>query len=105
MNTKKYFGTKNLEKKFGPVTFGKILKNHRDCEEISSKDMAKLLGISVQRLNDYEKGRRFPELNTAAKFAQVLDQSESFFIQILLMDQLRKASLEYDVKVIKKSVA
>lgn len=55
MSTK--YGLKELEAEFGEVTFGRLLRSHRMGEELSQVEMAKLLKISKQSLNDLESGR------------------------------------------------
>ena len=102
MNTKIKYGTKNLEADLGPMTFGRMLKNIREIEEYSQKDFSLKLDITPQRLNDFEKGRRLPDITTVVSFAKKLKDSESFFIQILFQDYLRLENLKYDVKITKK---
>jgi transcriptional regulator with XRE-family HTH domain len=103
MNTKIKYGLKNLEADFGIMTFGRMLKNFREIEEISQKDFAEQLDISPQRLNDFEKGRRLPDISSAVAFAKKLKDSESFFVQMLFQDYLRLENLQYEVKLIKKT--
>jgi transcriptional regulator with XRE-family HTH domain len=102
MNIKIKFGLKDLEKRFGPITIGLILKNYRECEEITQRALAKKLKISAQRLNDFEKGRRLPDINSVVKFARILNDSEPFFVQVLFEDYLRSEKLKLEVKVTKK---
>ena len=56
MSTKIKYGSKELERDFGPVTFGMMLKNIREMDDYSQKDFSLILEISPQRLNDFEKG-------------------------------------------------
>lgn len=103
MSTKIKYGLKELERDYGPMTFGRMLKNYREIAEYSQKDFAQILNISPQRLNDYEKERRLPDISTAVSFAKKLKDSETFFVQILFQDYLRIENLRYDVKISKKS--
>jgi transcriptional regulator with XRE-family HTH domain len=103
MSTKIKYGLKEMEEEFGPVNFAFLLKNFREIEEMSQKDFAALLKISPQRLNDFEKGRRLPDIESAIKFARILKDSEAFFIQILFQDYLNKENINWEVKIIKKS--
>ena len=98
MSTKSY-GTKEMERDFGPVTFGTALESHRKCEELSQKEFAKLLGISPQSLCDIEKERRIPSPSRAAKIAKFIGEPESYWIQLTFQDALRKENLEYTVSV------
>ncbi|MBC7712308.1 MAG: helix-turn-helix transcriptional regulator [Rhizobacter sp.] len=103
MTIKIKYGLKELQRDYGIMTFGRLLKNFREIDEYSQKDFAQILGISPQRLNDFEKERRLPDIASAASFAKKLKNSESFFIQILFQDYLRMAKIKLDVKVMKKS--
>ncbi len=98
MNTKKY-GTKDLEKTFGPITFGNALESFRLGEDITQKDFAKLLGITPQSLCDLEKCRRIPSPGRAAKIAKKLGEPEAFWVQLTFQDALRKEELELTVSV------
>jgi len=99
MNIKKTYGTKELERDFGPLTFGNALESHRLGEEMTQKEFALLLGISPQSLCDLEKERRIPSPARAAKIARILKKSEKFWIQLALQDALRKENLNYKVSV------
>ncbi len=98
MNIKKY-GSKELEKDFGTVTFGLALWAYRKGEELPQKDFALSLGISPSSLCDLEKGRRIPSPSRAAKIAKQLGQSEKTWIQLAFQDSLRDAGLNYIVYV------
>ncbi len=99
MNTEEEYGSKELERDLGPLTFGKALWAHRKCREISQADFARFLGISSQSLCDIEKGRSIPSPRRAAKIANKIDQPEVFWIRLALQDILRKESLDYTVSV------
>jgi DNA-binding XRE family transcriptional regulator len=55
MTTKSYF--EKLEKKYGVMTFADMLKSWRESEDMSQTAFAKKICLSVQNLNDLEKGR------------------------------------------------
>lgn len=105
MTTKIKYGTKDLERELGVMTFGRMLKNFREIREISQSDFSKVLKISPQRLNDFEKGRRLPGISSAVLFAKLLKESEEFFIQILFQDYLRLENLNYDIKLTRRKAA
>ncbi|CCK80678.1 helix-turn-helix transcriptional regulator [Desulfobacula toluolica] len=98
MNTEKY-GTKEMERDFGPITFGRALWSYRKCEEISQKDFALIIGISTQALCDIEKGRRIPSPKRAAKIANQIGEPEKLWIRLAFQDMLRKEQLDYTVSV------
>ena len=97
MNTKSYF--EKLEKQYGTLTFGSMLKALRLTDEISQTAFAKKLGLSVQNLNDLEKGRRVPTATRAAKIAKKLHLPEMGLIQLALRDGLRNEGFEYLVQL------
>lgn len=97
MTTKSYF--EKLEKKYGIVTFGKMLKAWRESENINQTNFAKKIGLSIQNLNDLEKGRRIPSPSRAAKIARKLELPEMGLIQLALRDSLIKEGFNYDIKL------
>lgn len=103
MNTdsksKKKFGIKNFEEKFGKLSIGKMLESHRLSEEITAREMAKKLGISASSLCDLEKGRRIPSPSRAAAIAKKLGYSQKLWIQISLQDQLDQQGFHLTVSV------
>ncbi len=97
MTTKSYF--EKLEKKYGVITFADMLKAWREAEDLSQTAFAKKVGLSVQNLNDLEKGRRIPSPSRAAKIAKKLGLPEMGVIQLALKDSLVKEGFDYDVKL------
>lgn len=98
MTTKKN-ASEYFEEKYGPLTFGDIIQSWRMADEISQTAYAKKLGISVQNLNDLEKGRRIPTPTRAAKIAKKMGLPEIMLIQISIRDNLRKEGFKYKVSL------
>lgn len=94
-----HYGIKDLEKDYGPLTFGNALEAYRKCEEITQKEFSLMLGISARSLCDIEKGRRIPSPRRAAIIANQIKQPEQFWIQLALQDMLRQEQLDYKVSV------
>lgn len=88
-----------LEKQYGPLTFGSLLKAWRDGEDMSQTAFAKKIGLSVQNLNDLEKGRRIPSPTRAARIAKKLGLPEMGLIQLALRDSLAKEGFHYEVNL------
>lgn len=97
MTTKSYF--EKLEKKHGTLTFGDMLKAWRNSEDLSQTAFARKIGLSVQNLNDLEKGRRIPTPSRAAGIAKKLGLPEKGMIQLALRDSLIKEGFKYEVKL------
>ncbi|MEK2646193.1 helix-turn-helix transcriptional regulator [Bdellovibrio sp. BCCA] len=88
-----------LERKFGRLSVAEFLWAWRVGDEMSQKQFAKKLGISVQSLCDLEKGRRIPSPARAAKIAKKLGYSEPALIMIALRDSLHAAGFNYKVTI------
>lgn len=88
-----------LEKKFGRLTFGRCLRAWRLADELSQTAFAKKLKISVQNLNDLEKGRKIPSPKRAAKIARALGTIEMGMIQLALRDTLHKDGFKYEIRL------
>ena len=95
------YGLKEMEKEYGPLTFGKALWAHRKCEENSQKDFAKMLGISLATLRDLEKGRRIPSVKMAAKIGRILELSEKTWARLAAQDMERLEDIKL-AKIVKE---
>ncbi len=98
MSTKK-IGIAEIEKHYGPLTFGRLLKSHRVGEEFSQVEMAKKLGLSKQSLNDLESGRKIPSIRRAVQIAKKLGLLQDLIIQLVLQDQVDKERIKVRVTV------
>lgn len=83
----------------GPLTFGRLLKSIRLSDEITQANMARKLGVTRQKLNDIEKGRRHVSLERAARLARELGYLEEQFVELALQDQIGQAGLRLRVRV------
>jgi transcriptional regulator with XRE-family HTH domain len=97
MANSSYF--KKLEKKYGVLTFADLMRAWREAENMNQTVFAKRLGLSVQNLNDLEKGRRIPTPARAARIAKILGIPEVGAIQLSLKDSLAKDGFHYGVKL------
>jgi transcriptional regulator with XRE-family HTH domain len=55
------------------------LVSSRKSKDISQKDMAAKLGISVASLNRYEKGHRIPEVDVLRNVSQITEKPVEWF--------------------------
>jgi len=99
MITKREYGTAELEKEFGRLSFGRALSSYRIGEEKKQKEFASFLGISPQSLCDIEKERKIPTPSRAAKIARKLGEPESFWVQLALQDMIHKEKLDLVISV------
>jgi transcriptional regulator with XRE-family HTH domain len=102
MNTKKHYTLKDIEKDYGPFTFGETLEAYRLADEISLKDFSKKLGMSSQSLCDLEKGRRIPSVERVAKIAKKLHEPVEGWLSLALADMVRSVNANLTVEVKKK---
>ena len=82
----------------GPLTLPKLLLAHRQGEEMSQAEFARLLGISKSHLSDIECGRKAVSPDRAARFARVLQMSEAQYVRLALQDIVDRAGLPYKVQ-------
>lgn len=97
MNTK--YTSKDLEKQFGALSFADLLIMQREDDKLTQVEMAEKLGISKQKLCDFEKQRRLPSPKTAAAWAKKLGHPQEVWVQVVLQDQLRRDDLKMKVSV------
>ena len=97
MNTK--YTSKELEEDYGYLCFADLLRIQREDEGYTQIKMAKKLGISKQKLCDFEKGRRVPSAKLASSWAKKLGHPEEVWLEIVLQDQSRADNLEFEVKL------
>lgn len=102
MTTKKKYGTELLKDMFGRPSFGELLEARRLGENLSQKEMAKILEITPSSLCDLEKGRRLPSLARAAKIAKKLELNEVVYIEAVIQDQLDKINSNLEVSLKEK---
>ena len=93
------YTSKDLEKNFGPLSFADLLIIQREDEGLTQVEMAKKLGITKQKLCDFEKQRRTPSLKLAASWAKKLKHPQEVWVQIAIQDQLRQGDLKMEVFV------
>jgi transcriptional regulator with XRE-family HTH domain len=105
MTTKKHtYGTKDLEKKYGPLTLGRFISSWRLSEELSQKEFAKKLGISAANLCDIEKGRKGVSIFRATEIAKKIGYSPTVLVELALQEQIDSSGLDFSV-IVKKRAA
>ena len=97
---KKSDAIKELEKiRKGPLDFKDLLHSLRTTEEISQVELAEKSGTTKAKICDFEKGRRVPTLELAAKLAKALGHSEALFVSKLIEEQIKDANLKLNIKI------
>lgn len=96
---KKKYDLKELERDFGPITFGKLIRAYRMADDLSQNEFSEKLGISSSSLRNIEKGRKIPAPKQASLIARKLKEPESYWVQLALQDQLNHIGLKLKVSV------
>ncbi len=86
MNTKSL--TKILHRLIGTnESSGKVLRNIRLCDEMSLKEFAAILKISISYLSSVEHGRRLMSAKKAYEYAEKLGYPVEEFVRLALQDE------------------
>ena len=95
----KYITTQDIEKAYGPLTFGNLLKAYREGDHLTQVEMAKKIKLSKQALNDIENGRKIPSISRAVVLAKKVGILPELAVELVLQDQLNREKLKMVVKV------
>ncbi len=84
--------TKNLVKRLNKITgdsesLGKTLKAFRLCDELTQREFAKILGVTVSYLGDLENERKIASPRKAYEYAEKLGYSTKEFVRLALQDE------------------
>jgi DNA-binding XRE family transcriptional regulator len=100
MSTKKIkYGSKDLARDFGALSFGGLLKAHREGEGWSQEHMGAKLNMKRQAVCDLEKGRKIPSPERAASIAKKLRLSIPLCVQLSVQDALDSADLRLTIHI------
>lgn len=80
-------------------SFAMLLRSIRTRDDLTQRELADKLGVTVSHVSDIENGRKFVSVERASEFAHKLKDSEKFFVAIALQDQLNQADLDYKVEI------
>jgi transcriptional regulator with XRE-family HTH domain len=81
------------------ITFGGMLANIRQCDEISQVTFAKMLGVSRQYLCDIEHNRKLVSPKSAYEYAKKLGYSTKYFVWLALQSAIDNAGLEFNIQL------
>jgi plasmid maintenance system antidote protein VapI len=94
-----------LERRIGPLTFARMLRSIRLCDEMSLTAFAAKLRVSRACLSEIEGQRRCVGAARAARWARVLGYVEAEFVELALQAELDAAGLLYRVKLEPRTAA
>ncbi len=78
---------------------GQLLTSLRQAEDESAAAFAERLGVSRQHLHQLESGRKRVSPERAVRFARLLGQSQTYFLQLALQDLANESGLTARVEV------
>lgn len=81
------------------VSFAMLLRSIRTRDELTQKELAIKLDVTVSHVSDLENGRKYVSVERAVEFAKKLKDSEKFFVAVALQDQVNLAELDYKVNI------
>lgn len=70
-----------------PLTLGDTLNSIRLCDEMTLREFAEILGVSVSYLSDVEHGRKLVSPKKAYEYAEKLGYSTTEFVRLALQDE------------------
>jgi transcriptional regulator with XRE-family HTH domain len=87
--------TKNLVRRLDKIngkdeSLGKAIQTIRLCDEVTQKDFADILGVTVSYLSDLENNRKIVSAKKAYEYAEKLGYSTKEFVRLALQDEANK---------------
>ena len=76
-----------------PVRIGRTLRVFRKAGGCTLKQIAQQVGVSEQRLSDYEHSRHYPSYDRMLKWATAVGYNPVFALQEQLTEQLNASGL------------
>ncbi len=92
---------KFLETLIGPPTVGKLIRSYRTQNELSTQELATLLGVTKGYISNIETGKKDISLDKALHICEVLGEVRELYAHVWFEEQARNAGLDFK-KVIKK---
>ena len=97
---KKSQAIKELDKiRKKPLDFSDLLHSVRTTSEMSQVELATKAKTTKAKICDFEKGRRVPTLELAAKLAKALGHSEELFVSKIIKEQLKRSGLQLKIEI------
>jgi len=77
-----------LEGELGTLSFGAILKAHRQLLGLTQEQIGLQIGVTKQTVNDYESGRHIPTLKKALEIGSKIGLSDDYIVTAVFTDML-----------------
>ena len=93
------YGSKDLAKRFGKLTIADVLHSWRVCEEMTLRELGKLIGLSAANLCDIEKGRKGISPEKAEQISNAIGVPPTLLVRLSIEESLQTAGLHYRIEV------
>ena len=94
---KRVFRLGDLERKYGRLTIGRILKAWRENNGLSQDAFARKVGLSQTRLSELEIGRGWLPPENAHRVGARMGYSPGVMVAVSVEERLAKAGLRYRI--------
>lgn len=94
MTTKKTIPAREALKNVLKYSFGKFIRDIRECDEVSQTELAIRMHVSRQFINAIEKDKANVSLEMVIKITRALGYPHEAFVEIYLNDMLKKAGIK-----------
>lgn len=92
---------KYLESLIGPPTVGRLIRAYRTQHDISTQELATILGVTKGYISNIETGKKDISLDKALHICEALGEVRELYAHVWFEEQSRNAGLDFK-KVIKK---
>ncbi len=94
MITKKTMSAREALKDVLQSSFGKFVRDIRECDEISQTELAKRMRVSRQFVHAIENDKATISLGMAIKISRALGYPYESFVEVFLNDMLKKSGIK-----------
>src|SRR5471030_1235069 len=94
MTTKKIVSAREALKGILKSSFGELVRDIRECDEVTQTELAKRMRVSRQFINAVEKDKANVSLEMAIRIARSLGYQYEAFVEVFLNDLLRKSGIK-----------
>ena len=90
-----------LESLIGPPTVGRLIRSYRTQHDITTQELATILGVTKGYISNIETGKKEISLDKALSICEALGEVCELYAHVWFEEQARNAGLDFK-KVIKK---
>ncbi len=88
-----------MEELVGPTTIGMLLRAYRTRNDLSQKELGKIINQTVSYVSDLERDKKPISLAQVKEIAQRLGESVGLFAKVWIKQELAEANINADVEI------